>query len=56
MYGFREGKGDGPMVVQPSVLNALTVWSMVVICGFLWRTAAGRWSDRPIGQAMAFVY
>jgi hypothetical protein len=28
----------------------------IIIFGFLWRYAAMRFADHPIGQAMAFVY
>lgn len=27
-----------------------------VLFGFLWRSLAARWSDNPVGQAMAFIY
>ena len=42
--------------VHASVLDASIVWAMILILGFLWRTLAGAWSDRPIGEAMAFIY
>ena len=44
------------MLVQPSVINGLTIVSFVMVFGFLWRTASGKLADKPIGQAMAFIY
>jgi len=45
-----------PSHVHASFIDAAIVWAMVVILGFLWRSGAAIWSDRPIGQAMGFVY
>lgn len=44
------------MHVHVSFLEAVQIASVIVIFGFLWRTAAARWSDTPVGQAMAFIY
>lgn len=43
-------------MIQPSALNLLIIAASVVIFGFLWRMAAAKWADRPIGQAMATIY
>jgi len=40
-------------VGTPEFLAAL---SYMIIAGFLWRSLAAHWSDKPIGQAMAFIY
>ena len=37
-------------------LDALVVFAYLLIFGFLWRTAAAKLADRPLGQAMAFIY
>lgn len=28
----------------------------IIIFGFLWRSLAAKWADKPIGQAMAYIY
>lgn len=43
-------------MLQATALNAIVVFLMVVIMGFIWRTLAAKWSDRPTGQAMAYIY
>lgn len=43
-------------MLTPSALNAVTIALMLVIIGFFWRTTAAKLADRPIGQAMAFIY
>jgi hypothetical protein len=43
-------------MVTPSALNWLTVAFMVIIFGFIWRTLAAKWADRPVGQAMATIF
>jgi len=40
-------------VIVPSALNVIVVGFMMVIFTFLWRMAAAKLSDSPIGQAMA---
>jgi hypothetical protein len=42
-------------MINPSALNVLIIGASMVIFMFLWRAAAARWSERPIGQAMAAV-
>lgn len=44
------------MHVHVSPVEFLSVALYLVIFGFLWRTLAARWSEKPIGQAMAFIY
>lgn len=44
------------MHVHISPVEFLETACFVVIFGFLWRTLAARWSDKPVGQAMAFIY
>lgn len=44
------------MHVHVSPVEFLTVACYLVIFGFLWRSLAARWSDKPVGQAMAFIY
>jgi len=34
----------------------LAVAAYLLIFGFLWRTLSAKLSDKPIGQAMAFIY
>lgn len=40
-------------MITPSALNVLIIGASVLIFSFLWRMAAARWSESPIGQAMA---
>lgn len=40
-------------MITPSALNVLIIGFSVVIFSFLWRMAAARMSENPIGQAMA---
>lgn len=42
-------------MIVPSTLNFIVVGCFVVIFSFLWRAAAARMSERPIGQAMASI-
>lgn len=42
-------------MITPSALNVLVIGLSVIIFTFLWRMAAARYSDRPLGQAMAAV-
>lgn len=44
------------MQIHVSPVEFLTVACYVVIFGFLWRSLAARWSDKPVGQAMAFIF
>ncbi len=40
-------------MIVPSALNVIIVGLMMVIFTFLWRMLAAKWSDSPVGQAMA---
>jgi hypothetical protein len=40
-------------MVTPSALNLIIVGLMMIIFTFLWRMAAAKMSESPIGQAMA---
>jgi hypothetical protein len=42
--------------VHVDVLDFLTVALYVIIFGFVWRTLSARMADRPLGQAMSFIY
>lgn len=44
------------MHVHVSPVEFLTTVCYLVIFGFLWRSLSARWSDKPMGQAMAFIY
>lgn len=39
-----------------SFVEFLSTAAYVLIFTFFWRLLAARWSDRPIGRAMAAVY
>jgi len=43
------------MHVHASALDFLIFVAYSIIFGFIWRLAAARWSDSPVGKAMAFV-
>jgi hypothetical protein len=40
-------------MIEPSTLNVLIIGLSCVIFMFLWRMLAAKFSDHPIGQAMA---
>lgn len=44
------------MHVHVSPVEFLTVAAYIIIFGFFWRSLAARWSDNPVGQAMAFIF
>lgn len=44
------------MHIHVGTLDALVVFAYLIIFGFIWHSASAKWSDRPIGQAMAFVF
>lgn len=44
------------MHIHVGALDMVKVFLYVVIVGFFWRVIAGKMSDNPIGQAMAFLY
>lgn len=43
-------------MIQPSALNFVILAAMLIIFGFLWRALAAKWSERPVGQAMAYIF
>lgn len=43
-------------MLNVSTLSALVVLAYVIILGFGWRTASALLADRPIGQAMAWIW
>jgi len=44
------------MHIHLGIIHALTIFANVIIIGFFWRLASMYWSDRPMGQAMAYLY
>lgn len=44
------------MHVHDSALQAAIVFAFVVLIGGAWRVVSTRLSDKPAGQAMAFIY
>ncbi len=40
-------------MVTPSALNVIVIGLSMVIFTFMWRMLAAKWSEHPIGQAMA---
>ena len=44
------------MGLSVSTLGFLTFACYAIIFGFMWRSAAAHYHDRPIGQAMAFIF
>lgn len=42
-------------MIAPSALNVLIVGLMMIIFTFLWRMAAAKLANNPVGQAMAVV-
>ena len=42
--------------ITVGVVEAVTVFAYVLIGTFLWRMAAARLAERPVGRAMAAVY
>lgn len=44
------------MHVHISPVEFLSTAAYIIIFGFLWRTLASRWSDNPVGQAMAYIF
>lgn len=42
--------------IHASALSGMITAAFIIIFGFLWRSLSMRWSERPIGQAMAFIY
>ena len=41
---------------SPSTAEFLKVAAYIIIFGYLWRVAASRMADRPIGKAMGTIY
>lgn len=44
------------MHLHAGVLEGLNIWLAVLVFGFFWRYLSMKWHDKPIGQAMAFIY
>lgn len=44
------------MVVNISAVNFMVTAAYLVIFGFLWRSLAAKWSEKPLGKAMAYIY
>lgn len=44
------------MHIHASALDAVTMFAMLLVISALWRTAAFKYADSPIGQAMAYVW
>lgn len=44
------------MHVHVSPVEFVTFAAYLVIFGFAWRSLALRWADKPIGQAMAYIF
>lgn len=42
-------------MIHPSALNVLIIGFSMVIFTFLWRMAAAKMADGPVGQAMAVI-
>lgn len=42
--------------VHVSALDAMTVFAIIILFGFLWRLAASKLRDTELGKAMAFIY
>lgn len=43
-------------MIQPSALNFVIFAAFLVIFGFMWRALAAKMSERPVGQAMAYIF
>jgi hypothetical protein len=39
-----------------TTMDALHIVAVILIFGAMWRYLTARMADRPLGQAMAFVY
>lgn len=42
--------------VHVSALEFFVTAAYIIVFGFLWRSLAARWSERPVGQAMAYIF
>jgi hypothetical protein len=42
-------------MITPSALNLLVIGFSMLIFSFFWRMLAARYSDRPLGMAMASI-
>lgn len=45
-----------PTHVHVSMMTALVTVLTIIIFGLLWRSAAAKLSDSPVGKAMLFIY
>jgi hypothetical protein len=62
-YSYRQNGADSlpaclterrvAIVIVPSALNVVIIGLAMVIFTFLWRMLAAKWSENPVGQAMA---
>lgn len=44
------------MHVHADALSGITTFAMLLVISALWRTVAFRNADKPLGQAMAYVW
>lgn len=44
------------MHVHTSAIDAVVFGALFLIMGFLTRVVAGKYADRPLGQALAFIH
>lgn len=44
------------MSIRIGAVDFVVVAAYLIIFGFLWRSLAAKWSERPIGKAMAYIY
>lgn len=44
------------MHIHVGIVDAVKIFSVVVVLGFFWRVVASKNSDNALGQAMAFIY
>jgi hypothetical protein len=42
--------------IHAQLLDGAIIFAFVILFGGFWRFVAMKFADRPIGQAMAFVY
>lgn len=44
------------MHIHVGALDFFITAAYVIILAYLWRAISSYWADRPIGQAMAFIF
>lgn len=42
--------------IHVSFISFLVTALYIIVFGLVWRWAASKWSQKPIGQAMAVIY